>query len=163
MIPFKQSVWDAFNILQDIKNARKKDIPNLICEAQEIVAWAYGVYILPAMQWSVESASYSTFENMNYIALFIGSVASDIRTYENERECDLWLKSLGKEWLIVEYAKRVLVTFDDAYRKWHERQTLTLEQVQMRKASTVERCNRTFREGCIGNRGIYLVKDLDNA
>lgn len=114
MIPYNPSVWDAFNILQEIKGMRKADISSRICEAQEIVAGAYGLTILPAMKWSVKERG----DNFNFISLFIGSVASDIRSYENGRECELWLKSVGQENLTSNQVGRLLVTFDDAYKKW---------------------------------------------
>lgn len=114
MIPYKPSVWDAFNILQEIKGTEKDDISSRICEAQEIVAGAYGLTILPAMKWSVKERG----DNFNFIALFIGSVASDIRSYENERECESWLKGVGQEKFASKRVGRLLVAFDDAYKKW---------------------------------------------
>jgi hypothetical protein len=114
MIPYKPSVWDAFNILQGIKGTKKDDISSRICEAQEIVAGAYGLTILPAMKWSVEER----FDNFNFIPLFIGSVASDIRSYENERECESWLKNVGQEKFASKRVGQLLVAFDDAYKKW---------------------------------------------
>lgn len=114
MIPYKPSVWDAFNILQEIKGLRKADISSRICEAQEIVAGAYGLTILPAMKWSVKERG----DNFNFISLFIGSVASDIRSYENWQECELWLKSVGQEKFASNQVRRLLATFDDAYKKW---------------------------------------------
>jgi hypothetical protein len=99
--------------LQEIKGTKKDDISSRICEAQEIVAGAYGLTILPAMKWSVEER----FDNFNFIPLFIGSVASDIRSYENERECESWLKNVGQEKFASKRVGQLLVAFDDAYKK----------------------------------------------
>lgn len=123
MIPRKNDVWMAFEILSNIRFSKRKDIPAKINEAQEIIADSCGIAILPAPKWTVDSNAYKPIENINYIDLFIGSVAGDIRTYANETECEaLWLKSIGKEWLIEQYKDRMLTTFDYAYKKWRERQ-----------------------------------------
>lgn len=158
MIPCKSSIWDAVDILQNLQHSKLAEISDRIRQAQEIVADEYGLAILPAMKWSLKTKAYSPFEARNMLTLFTGSIASDIQTYENIRDCNLWVKSIGKEWLIEQYSERVLTTFDYAYKKWHKQQTLSNEELDKCRRSAIEHYNGTFRES-MGK--LYLSDDLD--
>jgi hypothetical protein len=158
MIPFKNDIWDAFDMLQNLDKTLKKDIPDRIINAQEIVANTYGISILPAMKWTVESKAYSQTANINYILMFTASVASDIRNCENSRECELWLKENNKEWIVERDKERILTTFDYAYEKWHKRQVMSNSDILKSQCRTIDRYNRTFTE----RQGkLYFTDDLE--
>lgn len=160
MTPFKTDVWDAVDILQNLDKTLKKDIPDRIINAQEIVANTYGISILPAMKWSTESKAYSQTANINYILMLTSSVASDLRNYENSRDCELWLKENNKEWIIERNKKRILTTFDYAYKKWHKRQVMSNSDIFESKLRAIDRYNRTFTE----RQGkLFFTEDLEKA
>ncbi len=154
-------LFKVAEILDKIEFTKRTEIPRRIIEAQEAVARISGYAILPAPKWTLLSAGYKPSENISYINLFLASVASDIRTYANIIDGDLWLESVGKSWLIEVYKDRILTTFDYAYRKWREKQKMTREEVIKSRSNAIDKYNKIFRECNDFGHGIFFSEDLE--
>ena len=152
----------AAEILNNLSYVKTSELSEKISLAAGIFAEASGYSILPCPKWETKAKAYKPAEARSYIAMFGGSVAGDIQSFEMYKDGPgHWLKSLHKEWVADQAREWMLNSFDHAYERWLERKNMSREEIRISRLEAVERYNRTFREAPYIGRGVFFANELD--